>query len=322
MGQFDTVSLLELERNYGRSRESLSRMPRDVRQAAAREVARRATAARLGNRQAVLKLTGYVGGARGGKAHLDYISRDGQLELEDDQGGMLDRDGWRDVLDAWASDFSTKGRGDSKPRNVMKLMLSAPSDADPERVREAARGFLREAFGGRHEYVFALHTDTDNPHVHAAIKLRGHDGKMMRQTRGSLEQWRRQFAEASRQAGIAVDASRRAERGVGTKAPSQADYHMLSDGRTSRFRLARIAEAKGGGPGARPWELAIRARALRERGEYAAAARLMQGFGASNDAGAQAVATSLKQFSEAMPEPRTFREQVAGAEPGKDPSPG
>lgn len=317
MSEYPKTSLIDIERNYGRSRADLLRMPKPVRQAAAKEIARRATIARTGSRQAVLKITGYVASKRGAKAHLDYIARDGDLALEDDSGGALGRDDWGDILESWAADFSTKGRSGGSPRNVMKMMLSTPSDSDPIKVQEAARAFLEKAFGGRYEYVFALHTDTDNPHVHAAVKLRGHDGRMMRQSRTTLERWRREFASAAREAGIDVDASLRAERGVGKKALSQRDYHALKDGRMLNNLAARTQTAKSAtrtDADAAPWELAMKARGLREQGEYAAAARLMRGFAATEKGAvtgaAAAIAKDLESFAQSLPEPLSYREQV------------
>jgi type IV secretory pathway VirD2 relaxase len=67
-------------------------------------------------------------------------------------------------------------------------MLSMPAGTDPLKVQGAVRQFGREAFGGRFDYVFALHTDVDHPHVHMAVRSLGEGGKRLNPRKADLDQ--------------------------------------------------------------------------------------------------------------------------------------
>jgi hypothetical protein len=111
--------------------------------------------------------------------HLGYIGRDGELDLETDDGEKMrgDQPG-KKLLEDWDLDVdehrrqselaSTRGRG--PPRLVHKVMFSMPAGTPPQKVLTAVQNFCREEFAFRHRYVMALHTDEPHPHVHVVIK--------------------------------------------------------------------------------------------------------------------------------------------------------
>jgi hypothetical protein len=113
------------------------------------------------------------------KNHLGYIGRDGELDLETDDGEKMrgDQPG-KKLLEDWDLDVdehrrqselaSTRGRG--PPRLVHKVMFSMPAGTPPQKVLTAVQNFCREEFAFRHRYVMALHTDEPHPHVHVVIK--------------------------------------------------------------------------------------------------------------------------------------------------------
>ena len=95
--------------------------------------------------------------------HLDYIGRNGKLELETDDGERLSGRIGKALLDDWDLDIddvrrqatlaATKGR--KPPKLVHKLMFSMPPGTPPDKVLGAVRNFAREEFWGQHRY--ALH---------------------------------------------------------------------------------------------------------------------------------------------------------------------
>ena len=76
-------------------------------------------------------------------------------------------------------------------------------------VKEAVSDYLKQEFGGKHEYVFALHTDTDNPHVHVCIKMTPikKRSKRLNPRKNDLQRWREGFAQNLRRYGIAANAT-------------------------------------------------------------------------------------------------------------------
>ena len=81
--------------------------------------------------------------------HLDYIGRNGELELETDDGDRLSGRIGKDLLDDWDLDLddvrrqgtlaATKGR--EPPKLVHKLMFSMPPGTPPDKVLGAVRNF-------------------------------------------------------------------------------------------------------------------------------------------------------------------------------------
>ncbi|RAV24172.1 hypothetical protein DQE84_17035, partial [Staphylococcus warneri] len=66
------------------------------------------------------------------------------------------------------------------------VMLSMPAGTDATVVRDAARAFAQEVFAERFDYVFALHTDAEHPHVHIAIRSLGDGGVRLNPRKADL----------------------------------------------------------------------------------------------------------------------------------------
>ena len=131
--------------------------------------------------EVMVKVTG--GGRKVGNvaAHLAYISQDGELELETDDGQRVSKAGQKDLLRDWHLDLSPgqyrpPPRSPKKPYRGIKLVhnivLSMPAPTPPGKVLAAARTFARERFGLNHRYAMALHTHQQHPHVHLVVKAR------------------------------------------------------------------------------------------------------------------------------------------------------
>lgn len=91
-------------------------------------------------------------------------------------------------------------------RVAAHVLFSLPN-RDPEAEWAAATEAVRECFPNS-PYVCALHTDTENPHVHVVVRMRDYDGKKLRIGREDLYDFRRALARAGRERGIAVEARR------------------------------------------------------------------------------------------------------------------
>ncbi|WP_122688661.1 relaxase/mobilization nuclease domain-containing protein [Pseudomonas viridiflava] len=210
------------------------------------------------------------------KAHFDYISRNGKLDMINDQGERIGgKDQVADLFDSWDLDLS-KGHGTNK--QAFNVVFSMPAGTDPEKVLAATQAFARETLYGKHQYAMVLHTqETDphkdapaHPHVHLIIKAEGHDGKRLHIRKATLQQWREIFAEQLRDRGIEANATPRAVRGITPKAKTIDIYHLEKQGK-SKVRAAKLLEAQAdlNNPPTelKPWEKAIlnrRSKTLRE----------------------------------------------------------
>lgn len=202
--------------------------------------------------EVMVKVTG--GGRRisAVAAHLAYISQEGKLELESDDGQRVSREGQRELLEGWHLEL-TSGRyrppRGAKPRHagvklVHNITLSMPAPTPPAAVLAAARAFAREQFGARHRYVMALHTHQQHPHVHLVVKAEGIDGRRLHIDKALLREWRQDFARLMREQGIAANATSRAVRGQTKRATRDPIYRAQRRGCSYALRQRVESVAK------------------------------------------------------------------------------
>ena len=126
-------------------------------------------------------LTKGGGDRRAVRRHLSYLNREGQVEIETDDGRHLIGQGVeKELLEDWDLDVeeARRSRGLSsrpglvRPKLVHKIVLSMPAGTSPEGLFRSAKVFARETFGAKHRYAMVLHTDQEHPHVHLVIKAR------------------------------------------------------------------------------------------------------------------------------------------------------
>jgi len=169
--------------------------------------------------QVVVKLVRAPKGMKGISNNLIYISRDGQLEIEDQDGQViLGKDAVADLKAEWR-DGGMPIAADSTMRDAFHLVLSMPTRTDPLSVQRAARDFATREFSG-FQYAMVLHTfETDpdphpspHPHVHLTVKAAGLDGVRLNPRKADLQRWRERFAEALREHGIEATTTSRIHR--------------------------------------------------------------------------------------------------------------
>jgi hypothetical protein len=181
--------------------------------------------------------------------HLDYIGRNGKLDLETDDGDRLSGRIGKDLLDDWDLDIDEVRRRGAlaaansrkPPKLVHKVMFSMPPGTPPEKVLGAVRNFAREEFWGQHRYAFVLHTDEAHPHVHLVLKAISEQGVRLNIKKATLRHWRSEFARNLRMLGVEANATERAVRGETRKAHKDGIYRASLRG-DSTYVVAR-AEA-------------------------------------------------------------------------------
>jgi MobA/VirD2-like, nuclease domain len=268
-------------------------------------------------REVVVKVTKGATSTAGAIAHLRYIDRNGELEIETDEGEHLKGKGIeKDIIADWDLDSAKaqgrgpyRGKAGRKPaRLVHNVILSMPKGTPPEKLLLASRDFAREQFALKHRYVLTLHTDQDHPHVHLIVKAVNEDGKRLNIRKATLREWRGRFAQHLRAHGIAANATERAVRGQ-TRSGFKDGIHRASlrgDSRHLRERTQRIAqELRDGGLKA----TAGKAKLLDTRREVIA------GWHAAADAllesGQGALAEKIWRFIGGMARPLTTDQQLA-----------
>lgn len=169
--------------------------------------------------QVMVKLVRAPKGMKGISNNLTYISRDGLLEIEDQDGQVIKgKEAVADLKTEWR-DGGMPIAADSTMRDAFHLVLSMPTRTDPLSVQRAARDFAKQEFSG-FQYAMVLHTfETDpdphpspHPHVHLTVKAAGLDGIRLNPRKADLQRWREGFAEALREHGIEATTTSRLHR--------------------------------------------------------------------------------------------------------------
>ncbi|MBA7483387.1 hypothetical protein ES707_18901 [subsurface metagenome] len=262
--------------------------------------------------EVMVKITGRTKDVAHLKSHLAYITRNGELEGETEQGATLvGRSGLKDLQQRWEDDagFDNKRRRDGSLS--INIILSMPAGTDAVAVKDSARAFAIETFGYNHDYVFVQHLDNKHPHVHLTVRSLGHDGKRLNPRKADLQAWRERFAGELRLRGIAAEATPRRTRGRVRKADRGAVRAMRRRKITPDVdRLARekvLSEVRGGRTDKRPWEEQTKSRQQAIRRRYLDYADELQRCGAAAD---RAFARQIRQFVDDMPTVETRRDAL------------
>lgn len=224
--------------------------------------------------QVVVKLVRAPKGMRGISNNLTYISRDGQLEIEDQDGQVIQgKEAVADLKAEWR-DGGMPIAADSTMRDAFHLVLSMPTRTDPLSVQRAARDFATREFAG-FQYAMVLHTfETDpdphpspHPHVHLTVKAAGLDGIRLNPRKADLQRWREGFAEALREHGIEATTTSRIHRTTRERWTVRHLHEANRKGETLE-RLKRTTRRHGRSQDVmRNYEQVMRALARSDRGE-------------------------------------------------------
>jgi hypothetical protein len=173
-------------------------------------------------------------GVDGAGALLCRLTRDGEITATLHSGKELSTKSGN-----WAAANSWKRALRSREvRDVAHVILSAKPGTDKQAFVDASRGMLAREFAG-HEYVFALHTDRDHLHVHAAIKMVDAEGRRMHPNIADLRRWRETMAQEARLQQIPMEAMSRFEQ---ARAPAfgLGDARMVARGTAPEVVRRRV----------------------------------------------------------------------------------
>jgi hypothetical protein len=265
----------------------------------------------------MVKVTG--GGRKVGAvaAHLVYISHDGEVELETDDGQRVPKAGQKELLRDWHLDLSAgqyrpPARNTKKPfagiKLVHNIVLSMPAPTPPDKVLAAARTFARERFGLKYRYATALHTHQEHPHVHIVVKAEGLDASRLHIDKAMLREWRQDFARMMRDQGIAANATPRAVRGRSKGAERDGRYGTKArrSSRAVREKVEAVAREL-----ARSGTIRDPAHAKLAETRKAVVAGWLGLATLLDKQGEVALAGEVRQFVRSLPPALTDRERIA-----------
>ena len=198
------------------SRKSVSSRSDNVRAVLARVVRK--------SPEVLVKVTGRKKGAAHLGAHLDYIGRKGEIAIETRDGEQIkDKADIARIAEEWSDPASWRANASV---SAVSMVFSMPKGTEPETVKQAVREAADRMVGDNHDYLMALHTDTDRPHVHLTVQAEGIDQKRFDPRREDLFKFREAFAAALRSRGVEAEATPRYTRGQGRAGVSMALTQM------------------------------------------------------------------------------------------------
>lgn len=269
------------------------------------------TAASVAQRtpEVMVKVSGGARGCRGVREHINYITRNGKTDAENEKGELIvGREAVRELAAEWRHGDNGSTRRNSK--DTVNLVLSMPPGTDHDKLQQAVRTFAAHTFGADRQYVFARHDDTKHPHCHLTLKAVGYDGARLNPRKADLQAWREAFADSLREVGVAAEATPRRARGVVQKPKRQAVLHAEQRGASTvaKSRVDQAAESVAGKDSRmRPWEQAVHRQQRQVRGAWLQAAKALEASGMPD---ARALAADLRGFVKSMPLIQTEQQKL------------
>lgn len=185
--------------------------------------------------QVMVKVTGGGRGMQAIAAHFRYISKNGRLDIENDQGETIrGKSAVHELADEWRYGGSLIDEIGYR-REAFNIMLSMPRGTDPLIVQKAAREFAQTELAD-HKYVMVLHDHQANPHVHISVRAESLSGRRLNPRKADLHRWRETFAEKLRGYGVAAEATRQAVRGQSRNHDALWRLKAQEDGRLRKAR--------------------------------------------------------------------------------------
>lgn len=276
--------------------------------------------------EVIIKVSGGARTLAGVRAHLDYISREGNEPVETDEGIRLHEKGFENALvESWDLDLDAQrhhtqrsiAAGRKPPKLVHNLVFSMPKGTPPDKLLAAVRVFAREKFALRHRYAMAIHTDQGHPHVHVVVRAKSEHGERMNIRKTTLREWRRDFAQYLRDFGIEANATERAVRGEVTPRMRDGIYRAMLRGESTHYH-ERVAAARDARSGSAPKADRGRDRLMATRSQ------VVHGWNAAgeilDEQGQGALASMVRKFVRQMAPVRTEQEWLAERIRGREAS--
>ncbi|MCP3468653.1 relaxase/mobilization nuclease domain-containing protein [Bradyrhizobium sp. CCGUVB23] len=188
-----------------------------------------------------------------------YLSRNGKLELQLSARHLDIPLRWDKMLEtarSWAwetGNYVESHRDEERDQDLTThIVVSFPPGTDQEAAYGAGRGWAAKMFGsgfggGQYNYLTAFHTDRGHPHLHVVVNRRELLGRgwlkiSRRHPHLNYKALRTEMAEISRQHGIMLDASSRAERGLTERPMTFAEYRRRERGENLLVHSNMIVE--------------------------------------------------------------------------------
>lgn len=161
---------------FGPGAGASRRQPRGT-AAGSRPMRARFTAIAKGSQPAVVKMASYGGGVRLG-AMMNYVSRAGEVEVEDDRGEQIrSRERLSSLRGEWEHLF--QNREESRDIGIFSVAIGGVPDCSLEELHALVRATLTRGLSDR-RFAYAIEHQSDGSlAISGVVVLRGHDSERL-----------------------------------------------------------------------------------------------------------------------------------------------
>ncbi|MBZ7942838.1 MobP1 family relaxase [Campylobacter molothri] len=194
------------------------------------------------NTEVVVKITSGSKNYQALLKHLDYISRDGNVELiTNDFDKYIGKDEILEVKRIFKNEgapIPLYKEGAKEKRHTINMVFSMKehSTTPKEKLQQAAIIALKKSYPNNF-FVLAFHADTDNPHCHICLKVADKNGKRINPKKADLANLRSEFAKALNELGVEAKATSKKQR--------EANYQFSTDKNAKKSYYVSYKTKKG-----------------------------------------------------------------------------
>ncbi len=181
-------------------------------------------------KEVVIKITGNSKNFQKWKAHFNYVTRKGELEVVESQlhkyQGKEELQQFQEFFNDSGENIPNESENVKERREVLHFVFSMKEhEATPsDKLLSAVLKTMKEKYPNNASYA-VFHVDTDNPHIHCDLKISGIDGNRIDVRKKDLEQLRKNFAKNLNDLGIEAYATRKHEKYNLDKTMNYKNHH-------------------------------------------------------------------------------------------------
>lgn len=181
--------------------------------------------------QVMIKITGGGRGADKAQANINYIGREGELTVYDQDGLEYKGLDQRELMETWRAMGMPEKDEDGQVIESYNIIFSMPKGTDPDKLREVVKDLVEQEFSG-HKYFMAQHLDTDSPHCHVLLASCDDRGARLEIKKEDLHNYRVAFVNKLAERGISAVTSHRIHHYEEKDSTPQKLYHLNKDGKS------------------------------------------------------------------------------------------
>ncbi|MCF6298938.1 MAG: relaxase/mobilization nuclease domain-containing protein [Thiomicrorhabdus sp.] len=199
--------LFKRKKKYSRMKDSQIRGVVKLAAGVARDIAK--------HPQAVVKVSSWVSSKSQMRSRAEYYSRDGDLDFKNSEGETIPKKDIEVIINHWGYlDRIHAKKNPKKSRIAAMITLSSEKGTTVADLNLAVQRMADKKTFSNHEFIYVVHTDTDNPHAHIMLRAIGKDNSRLRLNKPELRVLREEWSESLREAGMKSTSSSRHSRGV------------------------------------------------------------------------------------------------------------